>query len=140
MGAALRIAMDPSTPGDESEAGRFKRGHGGDGMSNIGSYESRLPGFNWSVAEKELGYPENGIHNIAYYCVDRHCAQGRGAKLAMIWEGHTGEVKRFTFDDLKIHTNAFATFLRELGIEPGERICLFMDKIPELYISFLGGL
>ena len=88
-------------------------------MSNIGSYESRLPGFDWSVAEKELGYPENGIHNIAYYCVDRHCAQGRGAKLAMIWEGHTGEVKRFTFDDLKIHTNAFATFLERAGDRAG---------------------
>ncbi len=45
-------------------------------MSNIGSYESRRPGFNWSVAEKELGYPENGIYNIAYYCVDRHCDAG----------------------------------------------------------------
>jgi acetyl-CoA synthetase len=109
-------------------------------MSNIGSYESRLPGFDWSVGERELGYPENGIYNIAYYCVDRHCAHGHGAKLAMIWEGHTGEVKRFTFDDLKIHTNAFATLLRDLGIQPGERVCLFMDKIPELYISFLGGL
>ncbi len=107
-------------------------------MSNIGSYESRRDGFEWALAERELGYPENGIHNIAYYCADRHCARGLGGKVALIWESHTGEVKRFTFDDLRIHTNAFASLLRDLSIEPGERICLFMDKIPELYISFLG--
>jgi acetyl-CoA synthetase len=109
-------------------------------MSNIGSYESRLPGFTWEVAERELGYPEKGIYNIAYYCADRHCEQGRGQKVALIWESHTGDVRRFTYDDVRGYANVFASCLRELGVEPGERVCLFMDKIPELYISFVGGL
>lgn len=109
-------------------------------MSNIGSYESRLPGFTWEVAERELGYPEKGIYNIAYYCADRHCEQGRGSKVALIWEGHTGTVKRFTYDDVRVYSNVIADHLREIGIEPGERVCLFMDKIPELYIGFVGGL
>jgi acetyl-CoA synthetase len=109
-------------------------------MSNIGSYESRSEHFDWSVAEKELGYPENGIHNIAYYCVDRHCEKGFGKKTALIWEGHGGQSRRFTFDDLRIHTNAFAAYFQKLEIPSGDRVCLFMDKIPELYISFLAGL
>ena len=29
-------------------------------------------------------------------------------------------------------------FLVELGIKPGERVCLFLDRVPELYIGFLG--
>jgi acetyl-CoA synthetase len=109
-------------------------------MSNIGSYESHRANFDWSVAEKELGYPENGIYNIAYYCIDRHCDKGFGERTALVWEGHADETKRYSFDDLRLHTNSFATFFRKLEISPGERICLFMDKIPELYISFLAGL
>jgi acetyl-CoA synthetase len=42
------------------------------------------------------------------------------------------------FDDLRIYTNAFAKLLADMGIQPGERVCVFMDRIPALYISFLG--
>jgi acetyl-CoA synthetase len=35
-------------------------------------------------------------------------------------------------------TNTIAVFLQKLGINPGERVCLFMDKVPELYFGFLG--
>ncbi|MFB3910280.1 MAG: acetate--CoA ligase [Candidatus Eisenbacteria bacterium] len=107
-------------------------------MSNIGSYEERRAGFDWSVAERELGWPEDGIYNIAYYCADRHCKNGLGGKLALIHESHTGEVRRYTYDDLRLRTNAFAAFFQQLGLRPEERICLFMDKIPELYIGFVG--
>jgi acetyl-CoA synthetase len=107
-------------------------------MSNIGAYEDRRAGFDWSVAARELGYPEHGIRNIAYYCADRHCARGNGAKLALIWESHTGEVRRFTYDDVRVMSNAYAAHLKSLGIQPGERVCLFLDKVPDLYIGFLG--
>src|SRR5512136_1551320 len=63
---------------------------------------------------------------------------GNGKKVALTWEGFTGEVKQYTYEDLKVHSNAFATMLRDLGLVEGDRICVFMDRIPELYISFLG--
>jgi acetyl-CoA synthetase len=107
-------------------------------MSNIGSYDERNQGFDWSLAQKELGYKEGTPINIGYYCTDRICEQGLGEKLAMIWEGFSGEVEKFTFDDLKIYSNNFAHLLKNLGIEPGERVFIFMDRIPELYFSFLG--
>jgi len=109
-------------------------------MGNIGSYESRLEGFNWSIAEIDLQCKKRGIYNAAYHCLDKHCESGRGGVPALIWEGHSGTIRRFTYDELRIHTNAFASFFRDRGVLPGDRICLFMDKIPELYISFLGGL
>ncbi len=108
-------------------------------MSNIGSYDERVKNFDWAIAEKELGYREADPFNIAYYCVDRNCEKGLGDKLALIWEGFTGEVKKFTFEDLKIHSNSFAHLLRDkLGLKDGDRIVIFMDKIPELYFGFLG--
>ena len=39
---------------------------------------------------------------------------------------------------MRMLTNTIATFLQKLGINPGERVCLFMDKVPELYFGFLG--
>jgi acetyl-CoA synthetase len=107
-------------------------------MSNIGSYESRLIEYDWKNSEEELGYGKNGDYNIGYFCSDRICERGLGKKTALIWEGFTGEVKRYTYDDLRINSNAFASMLRSIGLQPGDRICIFMDRIPELYISFLG--
>ena len=107
-------------------------------MSNVGSYEERYRGFDWKMAEEDLGYGRGGIHNLAYYCSERHCESGLGGKLGLIWEGFTGEVKRFTYDDIRTYSNSFAQFFLEQGLGAGDRICLFMDRIPELYISFLG--
>jgi acetyl-CoA synthetase len=107
-------------------------------MSNIDSYETKYKNFQWKQAEQELGYGANGMYNIGYYCSDRICEQGFGKKPALIWEGFTGEVKTFTFDDIRLYSNSFAVMLRNQGLQPGDRVCVFMDRIPELYISFLG--
>jgi acetyl-CoA synthetase len=107
-------------------------------MSNIGSYEKRLRDFDWSIAERELGYRDGDPINIGWYCSDRICEQGQAGKTALIWEGHDGKNRQYSFDELRVLTNTIARYLGRLGIEPGERVCIFMDKIPELYLSFLG--
>ena len=106
--------------------------------SNIGSYEERLTGFDWSLAERELGYTPGDRLNIGWHCSDRICQQGKGAKTALIWEDHFGNVRSYTYDDLRVLSNTVAKHLLDLGLKPGERICLFMDKVPELYLGFLG--
>jgi acetyl-CoA synthetase len=78
------------------------------------------------------------MYNIGYYCSDRICEQGLGKKLALTWEGFSGEVKKYTFDDLRVCSNRFANMLDQYGLKAGDRICLFMDRIPELYVAFLG--
>jgi acetyl-CoA synthetase len=107
-------------------------------MSNIGSYETRWKTFDWKMPQDELGYGKDNQYNIGYFCSDRICELGLGNRVALIWEGFTGEVRRYTFDDLRVLSNAFAQLLQELGLQAGERVCIFMDRIPELYISFLG--
>ena len=107
-------------------------------MSNIGSYEEQTKDFNWSLSEDELGYKDGDIINIGWYCTDRICEMGKADKTALIWEGLGGTEKTFTYNDLRIASNTIGTFLRELGIKEGDRVCLFMDKIPELYLGFLG--
>lgn len=107
-------------------------------MSNIGSYEERVKDFDWKISEDELGYKEGNQINIGWYCTDRICEMGKADKLALIWEGSTGNEKRYTYNDARIATNSIGHYLRSLGIHEEDRVCLFMDKIPELYLGFLG--
>ncbi len=107
-------------------------------MSNIGSYDERLKDFTWDIAARELELAPGGPVNIAWHCTDRICRQGKGSRVALHWEGHTGAEKTYTYNDLRLAANAIGAFLRGLGIRPGERVCLFLDRIPELYLGFLG--
>ncbi len=107
-------------------------------MSHIGSYEERVRNFNWEIAEKELGYKAGNVINIGWYCTDRICAMGKAGKTAIIWEGLGGVEKLFTYNDLRISSNTIGHFLRNIGVAPEDRVCLFMDKIPELYLGFIG--
>jgi acetyl-CoA synthetase len=107
-------------------------------MYNIGTYEERVKNFNWTISEKELGYNKGDVINIGEYCSDRICRLGKADKPALIWEGHGGKIKRYTFNDMRVLTNTIARYLDDLGVKAGDRVCLFMDKIPELYFGFLG--
>lgn len=107
-------------------------------MSNIGSYEKRLKDFSWSMAANELDYSNGKVINIGWYCSDRICHQGKASKIALNYEGFNGVRKSYTFDDIRLASNTIGTFLRRIGLVNEDRVCLFMDRIPELYLSFLG--
>jgi acetyl-CoA synthetase len=107
-------------------------------MSNFGLYEERGKNFDWSIAEKELEYSDGNVLNIGWYCSDRICLKGKADKIALIYQGFGGIKKKYTFDDIRVAGNTIGNFLRNLGITNEDRVCLFMDKIPELYLSFLG--
>ena len=68
-------------------------------MSNIGSYEERVKGFDWSAAERELGYKSGEVINIGWYCADRICEMGKRDKAALLWEGSAGEEKRYAQEE-----------------------------------------
>jgi acetyl-CoA synthetase len=107
-------------------------------MPNIGSYQERLEYFDWSSSENELEYRDGDVINIGWYCSDRICQKGEGEKTALYYEDFGGVEKKFTFNDIRLGSNTIGTFLNNLGLKNEDRICLFMDRIPELYFSFLG--
>jgi len=102
------------------------------------AYQELTTKFEWAIGERELGYKPGGPINIGAMCSDRLCNLGLAKKLALLWEDYQGNEKRFTYDDIRVLSNTIAHFLCGLGIQPGERVCLFMDRVPELYIGFLG--
>ena len=107
-------------------------------MAEYPSYDELTRDFDWSIAEKELEYKHGDVINIGWYCSDRICMKGNAGKTAMYYEGFGGIEKKYTFNDIRLAGNTIGAFLRRLGISDGDRVCLFMDRIPELYLSFLG--
>lgn len=107
-------------------------------MNYSRKYEELLSNFSWRIPEEELEYQPGGLINIGWYCSDRICLKGNAQKIALYYEGFGGIERSFTFDEIRIAGNTVSAFLRSSGIIEGDRVCLFMDKIPELYMSFLG--
>jgi acetyl-CoA synthetase len=107
-------------------------------MSTVGTIEQPRSGFEWRRAEEELGWHHGDTINIGWFCADRICRLGHATRRALIWESSEGTARTYTFGDLRLLSNTFASILSRDGVVPGERVCLFMDRVPELYIGFLG--
>ncbi len=105
---------------------------------NIGEYSDSLSGFSWQEFRSNLdGLPGGGL-NLAYEAIDRHAASHKRDKVAMYWEGANGEEEQYTFAQFKELTDKFANVLRKLGVEKGDRVFIFMGRVPELYVAFFG--
>lgn len=78
-----------------------------------------------------------GTLNAAYNCVDRHREGPRKNKAAIIWEGEEGNSKIYTYDMLGREVDKAAHMLKDLGIEKGDRVAIYLPMIPELPISML---
>ncbi|MEC9437397.1 MAG: acetate--CoA ligase [Candidatus Neomarinimicrobiota bacterium] len=80
----------------------------------------------------------NGKLNVSYNCLDRHINNGDGERVALFWEGNDpNDNKSFTYNQLLIEVNKFSNVLKKLSISKGDRVCLYMQMIPELPIAML---
>ncbi len=78
-----------------------------------------------------------GKLNVAVNCIDRHIRGAHRNKAALIWEGEPGDRRTLTYWDLYCEVNKFANVLRELGVERGDRVAIYLPMIPEAAISML---
>jgi acetyl-CoA synthetase len=78
-----------------------------------------------------------GKLNITENCVDRHVANGLGDKVAYHWIGEPGDTRTITYADLQREVSKAANALRELGVDTGDRVAIYMPMIPELPIAML---
>jgi acetyl-CoA synthetase len=75
--------------------------------------------------------------NITYNCLDRHVKTWRKNKVAVIWVGEQGEERIFTYGELSRHVNRCANALRKLGLRKGDRVTIYLPKIPEQIVAML---
>jgi acetyl-CoA synthetase len=75
--------------------------------------------------------------NIVHNCLDRHLNGWRRNKLALIWESETGETRSFSYLELTRQVERFAAVLKSLGVVKGDRVTVYMPRIPEQIIAIL---
>ncbi|HEX7395532.1 MAG TPA: acetate--CoA ligase [Anaerolineaceae bacterium] len=90
--------------------------------------DSNKPFFKWFVG---------ATTNIAYNCLDRHVSTWRRNKLALVWEGEKGEQRTFSYHALNREVCMFSNVLRSMGVHKGDRVTIYMGRIPELPIAML---
>ncbi len=78
-----------------------------------------------------------GKLNLSHNCVDRHAKGSRRDKVALIWEGEPGEIRKVTYGELHEQVQRFANVLKGLGIKKGDRVAIYMGMSPELAIALL---
>ena len=107
---------------------------------NLDDYDKIRSGFVYGDVIKELDGLPGGALNIAYEAIDRHLVHGRGDHLCWDWEGKDGSREQYAYADAARLSNQFANVLGRLGITKGERVFVFMDRVPELYAAVFGTL
>ena len=75
--------------------------------------------------------------NIAYNCLDRHVKTWRKNKVALIWVGENDQERIFTYAELYRQVNRCANALKKLGLRQGDRVTIYLPKIPEQVIAML---
>jgi len=90
--------------------------------------DSNKPFFKWFVGGKT---------NIVANAIDRHVRTWRRNKLALIWESEKGEVRTFSYHALAREICKFANVLKSMGVNKGDRVTIYMPRIPETVIAML---
>ncbi|MCB5291925.1 acetate--CoA ligase [Arthrobacter sp. SO3] len=85
----------------------------------------------------DITWFEGGRLNVAYNCVDRHVAAGRGDRVALHFEGEPGDRRTLTYKDLQREVSRAANALLGLGITKGDRVVIYLPVIPETVIITL---
>jgi len=78
-----------------------------------------------------------GKLNASYNALDRHVLEGRGDRIAFLFEGEPGDSKQITYSQLLTEVKKCANALTSLGIKSGDRVAIYMPMIPEAAIAML---
>jgi acetyl-CoA synthetase len=90
--------------------------------------ESNPPFYKWFA---------DGKINASYNCLDRHVEAGNGDRVAFHWRGEEGEERDLTYAELHRDVQRLANALKDLGIEKGDIVGIYLPMIPEVVVSML---
>ena len=76
--------------------------------------------------------------NTCYNALDRHVERGRAEQVALIYDSPvTDQVVRYTYQELRDQVAKVAGALRDLGVEKGDRVVIYMPMVPEAVMTML---
>jgi acetyl-CoA synthetase len=80
---------------------------------------------------------EDGRLNASANCLDRHVEAGNGDRVAYHWRGEEGEERDVTYADLHRDVQRFANALKDLGVQKGDVVGIYLPMIPEVVVAML---
>lgn len=94
--------------------------------------------LSWNFTEPQVKWFDGGLMNITENIFERNFPSCQH-ETALIWEPNemNSEVKRYTYFELYHEVNKCANGLREIGVQKGDRVCIYLPMIPELAITVL---
>jgi acetyl-CoA synthetase len=90
--------------------------------------DSKAPFFKWFTGGKT---------NVVLNALDRHQNTATRNKLALVWEGEDGSVKTYSYFALNREVCEFTNVLRSMGVKKGDRVTIYLPRIPELVMAML---
>jgi acetyl-CoA synthetase len=91
----------------------------------------------YSADDLHIRWYHDGELNLSANCLDRHLA-ARGDKTAILWEGDDpGESRAISYRELHAQVCRCANLLRNLGVQKGDRITIYLPMIPEAAVAML---
>jgi acetyl-CoA synthetase len=134
---------------------RLMRRHGFEDYWELQRRSQEDPDWFWPAAIEDLGLefsqpwdrvadlskgPEwatwfvGGKLNLAWNCVHRW-AERRPADVGAVFAGEDGERREWTFGELSRAVTRLAEGLTTLGVEPGDRVAIYMPMCPEVAVA-----
>ncbi len=128
------------------------------GVEDLQSWAAEDVGRYWDAAVQDLGLPFHrpysspldlslgvqwpewfvgGGFNYVQAALGRWIDEGQGDRIALVWEGDDGEHQSLTFSELYEWTMRFAGVLLAAGVEPGDRVGIFLPMVPETAVAVL---
>ncbi|HET6410529.1 MAG TPA: acetate--CoA ligase [Anaeromyxobacter sp.] len=80
---------------------------------------------------------KGGQCNIVHNCLDRHQKTWRKNKLALVWVGENADVRTYSYFALNREVCRFANVLKAMGVKKGDRVTIYMPRVPEIAIAML---
>jgi acetyl-CoA synthetase len=135
---------------------RLMRSHGFDDYHELVRRSQEDPEWFWAAAVEDLGIeffepwervyddtrgPEwttwfvGGKVNIAYACVHRWAASPHAPRTAAVFRGEDGTRRELTFAELSDQVVRLGEALVRLGVEPGDRVAIYLPMSPEAAIA-----
>jgi acetyl-CoA synthetase len=90
--------------------------------------DSNPPFYKWFVG---------GQLNVSYNCLDRHVEAGNGDRVAFHWRGEEGAERDLTYSELHAEVQRFANALKDLGVEKGDVVGIYLPMIPQVIVAML---
>jgi len=132
--------MDASTSRYHEVYARWQRDpleFWGEAAREIDWYEAPKTVFDPKVGVYGRWFPD-GVVNTCWNAVDRHVHRGRAAQPALVYDSPLAGSKRvIAYDRLWTEVQILGAILRDLGVEKGDRVIIYMPMVPEAVFAML---